>query len=73
MSKKPIDVTISPNLEQTNLLLSGLDALEDKEKSKVTYQRLHKQLEAIKTIHRRREKNDKIIEAKNNGRNRRNR
>ena len=73
MSKKPTDVTISPNLEQTNLLLSRLDALEDKEKSKVTYQRLHKQLEAIKTIHRRREKNDKIIEAKTNGRNRRNR
>ena len=66
MSKKYIDITLSPNLEQTNLLMAGLDALPDEKKSQVTYQRLYKQLETIRTIWNRRKKNEKQIEVKSN-------
>ena len=61
MSKKTYaEISVSPNLEQTKMILAGLDLLPEKDKTKVTYQRLRKELETIQVIWKRRVKNEEI-------------
>lgn len=50
MTKKQRDLTVRLNLEQAELVLRALNALPDTEKSKVTYQKLHKDVELVKTL-----------------------
>jgi len=47
---KQRDLTVRLNLEQSELVLRALDALPGAEKTKVTYQKLHKDVELVKSL-----------------------
>ena len=61
MARKLKDLAIRFNLEQSEMTLKALDALSDVEKSKVTYQKLHKDLELVKSIWVKRAKNEVLM------------
>ena len=61
MAKKVKDLAIRFNLEQSEMTLKALDALPDTDKSKVTYQKLHKDLELVKSIWVKRAKNEALL------------
>ena len=61
MARKLRDLAIRFNLEQAEMTLKALDDLSDVEKRKVTYQKLHKDLELVKSIWVKRAKNEALI------------
>lgn len=54
------DIVITPNAEQSSLLLKALDGLPDQDKRGVMFQRLYEEVRNINTVWERRIKNEKL-------------